>query len=153
MLFGVDSTWGSPASSRAWASSIWPFWARRSEREAAESAGGNREDIVTDGDGLAEGRLGFIESVELDEHIAEIAEMDALIAPCHRFLGDGEGLGVVDDGLVVLALGLVDDAEIAEMDALIALVTDFSRNGDGLGGVVRDGFVVLACHRFRTGSG
>ena len=75
--------------------------------------------------------------------MSEIAEIDALRALVADFSGDGEGLGVVRDGFVVLALGLVDVAEIAEMDTLTALVADFSGDGDGLG-VVDDGFVVMA---------
>ena len=54
--------------------------------------------LVTDGKGLAEGRLSFVELLELEECIAEIAEMDALCAPVADFSGDGEGLGVVLDG-------------------------------------------------------
>ena len=74
---------------------IWPCWARRRAREPRKAPAAARRHLVTDGDGLAEGRLGFIESVELDERFAEIAEMDAFTSACHRFLGDGEGLGVV----------------------------------------------------------
>ena len=49
----------------------------------------------------------------------------------------------VRDGLIELALGLVDAAEIAEMDALTALVADVLAMAMGLG-VVRDGLIELA---------
>ena len=92
-----------------------------------------RKGLVTDGNGLTKCCLGFIESVELDERIAEVAEMMPHLA-CRRFLGRWRGTRCkVRDGLVVLALDLVDDAEIAEIDALKALVADFSGDGEGLG--------------------
>ena len=59
---------------------------------AAEGAGGSGEGLVTDGNGLTEGRLGFVESVKLDECIAEISEMGALESLVTDISGDSEGL-------------------------------------------------------------
>ena len=81
------------------------------ERErAAEGAGGTGNGLVTDGNGLAEGRLGLVDSLKLDERIAEISEMDALIVLVADCSSDGEGLGEMRDGWVVLALALVDES-------------------------------------------
>ena len=87
---------------------------------------------------LAKGRLSLVESVELDERIAEIAEMDTLILV--DFLGRRRGPGCGARCFVVLALVLADMVEIAETpSAPELLLADFSGDGDATDGV-RDGF-------------
>ena len=58
--------------------------------------------------------------------------MLALTPLVSNFACNGDGLGVVPDGLVELRLGLVEVSEIAQSDALNQLVSEFSVNGKSL---------------------
>ena len=99
----------------------WP-WAKRSDREPRKAPAAEGMALSSTFDSMASRNqrqlpLCFIKTVELDERITEIAEMDALRALTADFSGDGDGMGVSEEmAFVVLTWGSpIEDAEMAEM--------------------------------------
>ena len=120
------------------------------EREQRQRRRRHREGLVTNGDGLAEGRLGFIESVS--ELRASASPRLPRWTPSNSLSPDFAAMAMAWVKCASVFVGQWQawpscrpfrDCQDWSRPQQLALVADFSGDGEGLG-VVRDGFVVLA---------